>query len=69
MKSESLVCMHSLALIMPFYGALSRGISPEKLGLSLHKEMAYIKCLYPCEYTGGGTVIFGIFLEHKDESD
>ena len=50
--------MHSLASLMPYYIALSRGISPESLGLSGPKEgMAYLQCLDPCELTGGGTAI------------
>jgi len=60
-KSSSPVCMHSLASIMPYYVALSKGISPKSLGLSGAKESrAYVQCLDPCEITGGGTVIFEI---------
>ena len=60
-KDSSLVCMHSLASLMPYYVALSKGIPPSDLGLSGSKEgVAYIQCLDPCEYTGGGTVIFEI---------
>jgi uncharacterized repeat protein (TIGR04076 family) len=54
-------CMHSLASIMPYYIALSKGVTPENLGLSGEKEgSAYIQCLDPCEITGGGTVVFEI---------
>lgn len=53
------LCMHALASLMPYYVALSRGISPKELGLG-ESETAYVQCLDPCEYTGGGTVIFEI---------
>ena len=60
-KNSCAVCMHSLASIMPYYVALSKGISPQTLGLSGAKEgKAYLQCLDPCEVTGGGTVIFEI---------
>ena len=55
------VCMHSLASLMPYYVALSRGISPQSLGLSGEKgDRAYLQCPDPCEVTGGGTVIFEV---------
>ena len=54
------ICMHSLSSIIPYYNALYRGIKPEELGLSRDGKKAYIQCLDPCEYTGGGTVIFEI---------
>ena len=60
------VCMHSLASLMPYYVALSRGIPPETLGLSGPKEgVAYLQCLDPCELTGGGTVVFEISVEDR----
>lgn len=60
-KNSSPVCMHSLASLMPYYVALSRGIPPEDLGISGATEgRAYVQCLDPCEITGGGTVIFEI---------
>lgn len=55
---NSPICMHSLASLMPYYIALSRGITPESL--SLGKGVAHLQCLDPCEYTGGGTVIFKV---------
>jgi uncharacterized repeat protein (TIGR04076 family) len=62
-KSAS-VCMHSLASLMPYYVALSRGIPPDTLGLSGPKEgVAYLQCLDPCELTGGGTVVFEISVQ------
>lgn len=55
------VCMHSLASIMPYYVALSKGVHPKELGFSGPREgRAYIQCLDPCDITGGGTVIFEI---------
>lgn len=56
------VCLHSLASIMPYYAALSKGIRPINLGLARNADshIAYVQCLDPCQYTGGGTVIFQI---------
>lgn len=62
LKTAGVICMHSLASIIPYYVALSRGISPKELGLSKGNGEAYIQCLDPCEYTGGGTVIFKITI-------
>jgi uncharacterized repeat protein (TIGR04076 family) len=60
-KTSSSVCMHSLASLMPYYVALSKGVSPQALGLSGTKEdKAYLQCLDPCDITGGGTAIFEI---------
>jgi uncharacterized repeat protein (TIGR04076 family) len=55
------VCMHSLASLMPYYVALSRGIDAKDLGLSgPEKGKAYVQCLDPCHLTDGGTAIFEI---------
>jgi uncharacterized repeat protein (TIGR04076 family) len=55
------VCMHSLASILPYYVALSKGVKSKDLGLSKgDSEQAYLQCLDPCELTGGGTAIFKI---------
>lgn len=57
------ICMHSLSSIMPYYVALSNGVKPKDLGLAgegSDKENAFVQCLDPCKYTGGGTVIFEI---------
>jgi len=57
------ICMHSLSSIMPYYVALSNGIKPKGLGLAKEKNdegSAFVQCLDPCKYTGGGTVIFEI---------
>ena len=55
--------MHSLASLMPYYVALSRGIDPVDFGLAKEEEVAYLQCLDPCEYTGGGTVVFAVTTE------
>ncbi len=54
------VCMHSLASVMPYYVALYNDVEPQHLGLSKNGKKAYVQCLDPCRYTGGGTVIFEI---------
>ncbi len=59
LKTNIPLCMHGLTSVMPYYVALSRGIKPDDLGLGKDNK-AYIQCLDPCEYTGGGTVIFEI---------
>jgi uncharacterized repeat protein (TIGR04076 family) len=64
--AEAPVCMHSLAAILPFYTALSRGISPVELGLAREGEAAYLQCPDPCRLTGGGTVVFCITLQGKE---
>ena len=56
-----MVCMHSLASVLPYYVALSKGVSSKDLGLSRgDSNNAYVQCLDPCDITGGGTVIFEI---------
>ena len=62
LKLEKPICMHSLTSIMPYYIALSRGVKPKDLGIGKNNK-AYVQCLDPCEYTGGGTVIFEILVE------
>jgi len=61
LKADKPICMHSLASLIPYYAALSKGVSSKELGLG--KEKAYVQCLDPCNYTGGGTVIFEIEVE------
>ena len=59
-----IVCMHSLASILPYYVALAKGVKARDLGLSQgESKEAYVQCLDPCEVTGGGTVRFEIFRE------
>jgi uncharacterized repeat protein (TIGR04076 family) len=68
-KNSAEVCMHSLASLMPYYVAFSRGIPPESLGLSGPKQgVAYLQCLDPCEVTGGGTVVFQCFAEEQNSA-
>lgn len=62
------VCLHSLASLMPYYVALSRGVSPVELGLAREGETAYLQCLDPCELTGGGTVVFAVKRGHLQVS-
>ena len=59
--SETPVCMHGLAALMPYYNALCF-CEPAQLGLDGRddKTKAYIHCPDPCQYTDGGTVIFEI---------
>lgn len=62
------VCLHSLASLMPYYVALSRGVSPVGLGLAGEGETAYLQCLDPCHLTGGGTVVFAVKRGHRKVS-
>jgi len=59
-KKSCFICMHSLSAIMPYYVALTHGIDPKSLGLAQKGDCAYVQCLDPCKYTGGGTVVFEI---------
>ncbi len=55
------ICMHSLASLLPYHVALSRGIAPASIGLNKKDESrAFLQCLDPCAYTDGGTVIFEV---------
>jgi uncharacterized repeat protein (TIGR04076 family) len=58
--TERPVCMHALGSVSPYYIPLSRGISPADLGLAGPDGAAYVQCLDPQRYTGGGTVTFRI---------
>lgn len=62
------VCLHSLASLMPYYVALSYGVSPVELGLAREGEVAYLQCLDPCQLTGGGTVVFSVKRGHLQVS-
>lgn len=62
LEAEETLCTHSLTSILPYYIPLSRGTRPEELGLG-EGEKAYVQCLDPCEYTGGGTAVFEITKE------
>ncbi|MGQ9630034.1 MAG: TIGR04076 family protein [bacterium] len=63
LRETDAICMHSLSSVLPYYNALFRGVPPQDLGLSREGkagEEAYVQCLDPCRYTGGGTVTFEI---------
>jgi len=60
LKETDNVCIHSLASLMPYYIALSKGVDPKSLGLTKEGNKAYLQCLDPCEFTGGGTVTFEV---------
>ena len=56
-EESDMVCMHSLASILPYYVALAKGVEAKEIGLSRgDSKEAYVQCLDPCEITGGGTV-------------
>jgi len=59
--SQIPLCMHSLGSILPHYNAL-RIAKPDKWGLAGIKDRnkAYVQCLDPVSYTGGGTAILEI---------
>lgn len=60
-KKSDRVCMHALSSIIPYHVALSHGIRPVEIGLNKTDEnKAYVQCLDPCRYTGGGTVVFEV---------
>lgn len=72
-KETSTACMHSLASIIPYHLALSHGVPPEPMGLARKDKKdgkAYVQCLDPCRFTGGGTVTFSIeaVKAHPDAS-
>jgi uncharacterized repeat protein (TIGR04076 family) len=67
LKTDFPLCLHALSSLMPYYVALSRGIKPEELNLGKDGR-AYVQCLDPCEYTGGGTVIFEIHVKETEEA-
>ena len=54
------LCMHALQALAPYYVALSRGVAPVDVGLKGSDGAAYVQCLDPQRYTGGGTVTFRI---------
>jgi len=60
LNETTAICMHSLSAIMPYYVALNKGVGPKELGLTKEGNKAFIQCLDPCKYTGGGTVIFEV---------
>ena len=65
--AEMPLCMHALQSLAPYYVALSRGVDPTDLGLAGPDGAAYVQCLDPQRYTGGGTVTFRICAEEARE--
>lgn len=60
LKETDNICLHSLASLLPYHNVLAEGVSPVKLGLAKEGNEAYLQCLDPLQYTGGGTVIFKV---------
>ena len=60
LKETDNICLHSLASLLPYYNALAKGISPVTLGLAKKGNEAFLQCLDPQKYTGGGTVVFKV---------
>jgi uncharacterized repeat protein (TIGR04076 family) len=65
LMTEQPMCMHALQSVSPYYAPLSRGIAPADLGLAGPDGAAYVQCLDPFRYTGGGTVTFKISVEEE----
>jgi uncharacterized repeat protein (TIGR04076 family) len=65
LTADQPLCMHALQSLCPYYVPLSRDISPAELGLAGPDGGAYVQCLDPYRYTGGGTVTF--HLTQTDE--
>ncbi len=58
------ICMHSLASLLPYHVALSHGVAPAAIGLNKGNDHhAFLQCLDPCDYTGGGTVTFKVEIQ------
>jgi uncharacterized repeat protein (TIGR04076 family) len=49
--SDQPVCMHALQSVYPYYVALSRGITPDDLGLAGPNGADYVQYLDPQRYT------------------
>lgn len=66
--AEKPLCMHSLASLLPHYNAL-RVSESSKWGLAgkSDTDKAYVQCLDPAGYTGGGTVIFEVSRTGQDQ--
>jgi len=70
LAAEMPLCIHALQSLAPYYVALSQGVKPAELGLAGPDGAAYVQCLDPHPYTGGGTVVFRIaFEEIEDEME
>ena len=61
------LCMHSLASLLPYYNALRVSRAAEwGLAGKGDRTKAYVQCLDPAPYTGGGTVIFEISRSERE---
>lgn len=69
LQEADAICMHSLASVMPYYVALSKGIAPAQLGLANERGLACVQCLDPAGCTGGGMVLFEMTAEHAPKSE
>lgn len=49
--------MYSLAFLMFYYIALSKGLNPNPLGSAKEENKIYLQYLDPCEITGVAKVI------------
>lgn len=60
-KTDAL-CSHAMGVLIPWLAALSKGITPNQLGLAREGDKdAHVQCPDPGkEITGGGTVLFRI---------
>ncbi len=67
LEDTDALCLHSLASLMPYYVALSRGAEPAALGLAGEDGRAYVQCLDAAERTGGGTVTFVITVQNQPD--
>ena len=65
LEADRPLCMHALQALCPYYVPLSRGIHPADVGLAGPQGAAYVQCMDPMRYTGGGTVTFRIRQEEK----
>ncbi len=61
LETEIPLCMHALSSVLPVYNTL-RFVNPKSIGINgkEEKDKAYVQCLDPVNYTGGGTVVFEI---------
>lgn len=56
------LCSHAMGVLIPWLAALSKGVTPQQLGLARPGNRdAHVQCPDPGpETTGGGTVLFRI---------
>ena len=63
LEETDCLCMHSLSSLLPYHVALSKGVDPVDIGLAREGKDAFLQCLDPHAYTGGGTVTFRVTRE------